>query len=242
MKYHRENYDIDKVCPLWADYQVVQLIKPNSTILEIGCATGYIGKFLKEKRNCKMYAVEIDKESAELAKPYYEKIIVGDVENDDTIKQIPDIRFDYILCMNVLEHLRNPKEVLVKLKKFIKPEDGYLVATIPNVAHWSIRLKLLFGNFDYGKGKGIFGSDHGIALLDETHLRFFTRKTMIEMFQYAGYEIVYWSFDPDKGIPKFHGLFLRIPGGWKFLKIFYSLWPNLFAGQFVFQLKLKKNE
>ncbi|MFH8039247.1 MAG: class I SAM-dependent methyltransferase, partial [Candidatus Aenigmatarchaeota archaeon] len=106
MKYHRENYDIDKICPLWADYQVVQLIKPNSTILEIGCATGYIGKFLKEKRNCKMYAVEIDKESAELAKPYYEKIIVGDVENDYTIKQIPDIRFDYILCMNVLEHLK----------------------------------------------------------------------------------------------------------------------------------------
>jgi 2-polyprenyl-3-methyl-5-hydroxy-6-metoxy-1,4-benzoquinol methylase len=48
MKYHRENYDIDKICPLWVDYQVVQLIKPGSKILEIGCATGYIGKFLKE--------------------------------------------------------------------------------------------------------------------------------------------------------------------------------------------------
>ncbi len=48
MKYHRQNYDIDKICPLWADYQVVQLITPGSTILEIGCATGYIGKFLKE--------------------------------------------------------------------------------------------------------------------------------------------------------------------------------------------------
>lgn len=50
MKYHRENYDLDKICPLWADYQVVQLINLCSTILEIGCATGYIGKFLKEKQ------------------------------------------------------------------------------------------------------------------------------------------------------------------------------------------------
>lgn len=64
-----------------------------------------------------MYAVEIDQELAELAKPYYEKIIVGDVENDDIMNQIPDIYFDYVLCMNVLEHLKNPKEVLVKLKK-----------------------------------------------------------------------------------------------------------------------------
>ncbi len=52
MKYHRENYDIDKICPLWVDCQVVQLIKPGSKILEIGCATGYIGKFLEETVKC----------------------------------------------------------------------------------------------------------------------------------------------------------------------------------------------
>jgi len=58
MKYHRENYDIEKICPLWADYQVVQLIKPNSVVLEIGFATGYIGKFLKEKRNCTIFFIQ----------------------------------------------------------------------------------------------------------------------------------------------------------------------------------------
>jgi len=236
MKYHRQNYDIDKICPLWADYQVVQLITPGSTILEIGCATGYIGKFLKEKRNCKMYAVEIDKEAAELARPYYEEIIVGDVEDEEILKQLPTKFFDYILCMNVLEHLKWPQKVLVNLKKFLK-DDGYLIACIPNVAHWSIRLKLLFGNFDYEKG--LFGSDHGIALLDKTHLRFFTLKTMKKMFLETGFKIEFISFDPDKGIPKLHGFFLRIPTGWKILKFFYSLWPTLFAGQFVFKLKLK---
>ena len=179
MKYHRQNYDIDKICPLWADYQVVQLITPGSTILEIGCATGYIGKFLKEKRNCKMYAVEIDKEAAELARPYYEEIIVGDVEDEEILKQLPTKFFDYILCMNVLEHLKWPQKVLVNLKKFLK-DDGYLIACIPNVAHWSIRLKLLFGNFDYEKG--VFRTDHGKGIMDETHLRFFTLKTMKKLF------------------------------------------------------------
>ena len=237
MKYHRENYDIDKICPLWTDYQVVQLIKPNSVILEIGCATGYIGKFLKEKRNCIMFAVEIDKEAAEIAKPYYEKIIIGDVENEDVLNQLSTINyqlFDYILCMSVLEHLRWPQKVLVNLKKFLKPEGSVIVA-IPNVAHWSIRLKLLFGDFEYGKG--LFGTDHGKGIMDETHLRFFTLKTMKKLISDAGYKIEYYSFDPDKGIPKFHGLLLRIPGGWKILKKIYSLSTSLFGFQFIFKIK-----
>jgi 2-polyprenyl-3-methyl-5-hydroxy-6-metoxy-1,4-benzoquinol methylase len=237
MKYYRENYDIDKICPLWVDYQVVQLIKPNSVILEIGCATGYIGKFLKEKRNCTMFAVEIDKEAAEVAKPYYEKIIIGDVEDEKILEELPPKFFDYILCMNVLEHLRWPQKVLAHLKKFLKPEGSVIVA-IPNVAHWSIRLKLLFGDFEYGKG--LFGTDHGIALLDETHLRFFTKKTMLKMFYDAGYKVVFCRFDPDKGIPKLHGLLLQLPYGWKLLKFIYSLWPTLFAGQFIFELKIRR--
>ena len=234
MKYHRENYDIDKICPLWADYQVVQLIKPGSTVLEIGCATGYIGKFLKEKMNCKMYGIEIDREAAEIARPYYEKIIIGDVENENILNQLSVQYFDYILCMNVLEHLKNPKDVLIKLKKFIKP-NGYLIATIPNIAHWAIRLKLLYGNFDYEKG--LFGTDHGKGIIDETHLRFFTLKTMKKLFLDTGYKIEYYSFDPDKGIPKFHGLLLRLSGGWKFLKRIYSILPTLFGFQFIFKVK-----
>ncbi len=241
LKYHRENYDIDKICPLWADYQVAQLIRPGSTILEIGCATGYIGKFLKEKRNCKMYGIEIDKEAAELAKPYYEKIIVGNIEDDNTLNQLtinykPSTinYFDYILCMNVLEHLKHPQKVLIKFKKLLKPE-GSVIVCLPNIAHWSIRLKLLFGNFDYEKG--VFGTDHGKGIMDETHLRFFTLETMKKLIISAEYKIEHISFDPDKGIPKFHGLFLRIPGGWKFLKKFYSLWPTLFGFQFIFKIK-----
>ncbi|MBU0952255.1 MAG: class I SAM-dependent methyltransferase [Elusimicrobia bacterium] len=233
MKYHRENYNISEICPLWADYQVVKLIEPGSSILEIGCATGYIGKYLKEKLNCKMFAVEIDKEAAKIASPYYEKIIIGDIEDENIFQQVYG-QFDYVLCMNVLEHLKNPEALLFKLKKIIK-NNGFLVAAIPNIANWTIRLKLLTGNFDYEKG--LFGTDHGKGIMDETHLRFFTLKTMKSLFSKTGYEIVRQSFDPDKGIPKFHGLLLRLPQGWKILNFFYSLNPKLFGLQFIFKLK-----
>jgi len=238
MKYYRKNYDIDKICPLWTDYQVIQMINPNSTVLEIGCASGYIGRYLKEKKNCTIYGVEIDKDYADLAKPYYEKIIVGDVENDNTLKQLTlnfeHLTFNFILCMNILEHLKNPQVFLTKLKKYLNPK-GYLIITLPNIAHWSIRFKLLFGNFDYEKG--LFGSDHGKGVMDETHLKFFTLKTMKNLITDAGYKIEHISFDPDKGIPKFHSLFLKIPRGWKFLKKFYSIFPTFFGFQFIFKVK-----
>ncbi|MFH2069951.1 MAG: class I SAM-dependent methyltransferase [Elusimicrobiota bacterium] len=224
MKYHRQNYDIDKICPLWTDYQVVKLVKPNSKVLEIGCATGYIGKYLKEKVNCESWGVEIDPDSAEMAKPYYQKILVGNIENEQILQQI-DRKFDFILCMNVLEHLVNPLGVLQKIKKFLAPA-GRVIITLPNIAHFSIRVRLLFGKFDY--------EDYGI--LDNTHLRFFTLKTAKEMIESSGLKIEHLSIDPDKGIPRFHGVFLRIPGGWKFLKKIYSLCPTLFGYQFIFVL------
>jgi hypothetical protein len=60
---------------------------------------------------------------------------------------------------------------------------------------------------------------------------------MKKLISDAGYKIEYYSFDPDKGISKFHGLLLRIPGGWKILKKIYSLSPSLFGFQFIFKIK-----
>ena len=231
MKYDRKNYDIDKICPLSGDYKVIKLVKPGSTILEIGCATGYIGKFLKERMNCKLFGIEIDEKAAKIAEPYYEEIIIGDVEDENLLKDI-NIKFDYILCMSVLEHLKDPKKILIRLKQFIK-ENGRVIIIIPNVAYWAIRLKLLFGNFDYEKG--ILGG-YGKGIMDETHLRFFTYKTAKKLINDAGYKVVYSSFDPDMGLPKFHGLLLRIPYGWKLLEKFYSINPKIFAFNFIFEI------
>lgn len=136
-----------------------------------------------------------------------------------------------ILCSNVLEHLMDPLEVLGRLQKLLQP-TGYFVIALPNVAHWSVRLKLLFGKFDYTKEGGI---------LDEDHLKFFTLKTAMELLQKAGLKIVEWSFDWDNGIPKFNGALLRIPKlGPAFLKWFYSLSPTFFGFQFIFKASPEK--
>ena len=227
LKYDRKDYAIDALDPHWADYQTVELIGRGKKILEIGCATGYFGKFLKEKRDCVLWGIEVQEKAAELARPHYEKILVGDVA--ELLESISE-RFDVILCSNVLEHLTDPLGTLLRLKKSLKT-DGCFVIALPNIAHWSIRLSLLFGRFDYTK----------IGILDDTHLKFFTLKNAKHLLREAGLRIDSWGFDWDKGIPKFNGLLSRIPVlGPAFLKFFYSLSPTLFGFQFIFKASVEK--
>ncbi|RMD49523.1 MAG: class I SAM-dependent methyltransferase, partial [Ignavibacteria bacterium] len=89
---------------------------------------------------------------------------------------LPANKFDLIMFADVLEHLIDPEYVLKELKNKLKP-GGEIIASIPNIRHWSIFRQLLEGNWNY--------AEHG--LLDKTHLRFFTRKTMISLFENAGY-------------------------------------------------------
>lgn len=226
VKYSRPDYDISLMDPHWADVQMVQLIGEGKKVLEIGCASGHFGKYLKGKAGCKVWAVEIDEKLAKLAEPYYEKILVGDVQNEKVIEQFVE-KFDVILCSNVLEHLSHPLKVLINLKNLLE-KDGYFVIALPNVAHWSVRLKLLFGKFDYTEA----------GVLDNAHLKFFTLKTAFELLEKSGLRVERWSFDWDNGIPKFNGLISRIPKiGPVFLKWFYSLRPALFGYQFILKAK-----
>lgn len=87
-------------------------------------------------------------------------------------------QFDVVLCGDILEHLTNPGAVLQKLKRRLA-STGYLVVSLPNVAHGSVRLSLLKGAFTYVKE----------GLLDATHLRFFTLDSIRELFNRNGFEI-----------------------------------------------------
>lgn len=225
--YDRQNYDIDQLDPHWADAQMAGMIGSGKKVLEIGCATGYVGKYLKEKRQCRVSGVELNPDAAAMARQHYEKVVIGDAAALQIYDQFSE-KFDVILCSNVLEHLTDPAATLARLKKLLAP-DGYFVIALPNIAHWSIRLKLLFGNFNYTEGGGI---------LDNTHLKFFTLKTAEQLLKNAGLKIERWSFDWDNGIPKFNGLLLRVPAvGPAVLKCFYSLRPSLFGFQFIFKAK-----
>ena len=156
----------------------LRLIAPGKTVLELGPATGRVTRVLSEQ-GCQVVAVERDGAMAPNLERYCSRVIVGDVERLSLEEVFGDQRFDVILAGDFLEHLAQPLELLRHLTKYLA-EDGYVVASIPNVAHGSVRLSLLIGKFEY----------KDIGILDRTHLRFFTLDTILRLFADAGFAIV----------------------------------------------------
>jgi 2-polyprenyl-3-methyl-5-hydroxy-6-metoxy-1,4-benzoquinol methylase len=146
-------------------------------VLEIGCAAGHVTRALRA-RGCRVTAVERDAGLAQVAKGYADTIIVADVEAPAFFEELQGQFFDVMLLGDVLEHLARPSELLGGLKEHLHP-SGWIVTSVPNVAHGSVRLALLLGEFKY--------RDWG--LLDATHLRFFTADSLADLFNVTGYEV-----------------------------------------------------
>jgi 2-polyprenyl-3-methyl-5-hydroxy-6-metoxy-1,4-benzoquinol methylase len=160
--------------------QLIKLTGRNKRVLEVGPATGYVTKVLQQ-RGCRVWCIENDAEAAEVAAEFSERMVVANVETVDFNSTFPEERFDVVTFGDVLEHLVDPMGVLMRVKDVLKP-GGCVVASVPNVAHASIRLSLLKGQFNYTE----------MGLLDRTHLRFFTRESLADLFFQAGYEVRDW--------------------------------------------------
>ncbi len=190
-----------------AHMKMLALVGAGKKVLEVGCGRGSVSERL-QKNGCAVTAIEINPDSAESAGKFCERVIVGDIE---TLRlDFKRGEFDVILFGDVLEHLRGPLAVLLKLKPFLGA-GGRIVVSVPNVANWKIRLKLLFGKFDYA-GQGI---------MDRTHLRFFTRKTILQLIGEAGFKVEKSDFVPSVPFHFLKPLIARVD-------------PNLFAFQFLF--------
>lgn len=163
--------------PRSSHYHLVEMTGFNRTVLEIGPATGYITRVLRD-RGCSVTCIEIDPEMAAKANQYCSRMIVGDIETLDLSQSLGAAKYDVVLLGDVLEHLKDPWKVLNRLKPFLRP-DGYTVVSLPNIAHGSVRLALLYGDFRY----------QPLGLLDQGHLRFFTFNTALELFHQAGYAV-----------------------------------------------------
>jgi 2-polyprenyl-3-methyl-5-hydroxy-6-metoxy-1,4-benzoquinol methylase len=156
----------------------LRLIAPGKTVLELGPSTGRVTRVLSE-RGCLVVAVERDGGMAPTLERYCSRVIVGDIERLSLEQVFGEQRFDVILAGDFLEHLAHPLELLHELKRYLS-EEGYVVASIPNIAHGSVRLSLLQGKFEY----------KDIGILDQTHLRFFTLESILGLFTDAGFAIV----------------------------------------------------
>jgi 2-polyprenyl-3-methyl-5-hydroxy-6-metoxy-1,4-benzoquinol methylase len=160
---------------------VVELVPEGARVLDVGCATGYLAEALVQRRASRVTGIEISPEAAEQAREHCERVIVGDVETLDLGAALGDEQFHVALFGDVLEHLRDPGKVLARIRPFVA-DRGSVVASIPNIAHGSVRLALLGGQFRY-RSQG---------LLDETHLHFFTHEGIQDLFEGAGYVVAEW--------------------------------------------------
>ncbi len=162
---------------------LLPLIPENAKkVIEVGCSDGGLARVYKAiNPNCDYIGIEIDPKTAELARTHCDSVLVLNIESADEslFKEAHDC--DCWIFGDVLEHLVDPWSTLARIRRVISP-DGIILACIPNMQHWSIQARLCAGDLRYER------SALG-GLLDITHLRWFTRTTMLMMFQETGFEV-----------------------------------------------------
>ena len=157
--------------------QLVELIPLSAqTVVEIGCGSGATGAlYLRRNPRARYVGLEITESYAALARTHLTECHVGNIETLDILQLTGGVAPDCIVFGDVLEHLQDPWALLKKLKLQLAPH-GCIAACVPNTGHWSVLANLLGGQWPY--------ADTG--LFDRTHLRFFTRQSLIALFQSAG--------------------------------------------------------
>jgi len=191
---------------------IANRIQPNSVVLDIGCAQGLIGEALSN--SCTMYGIELDKEAMEIAKKTNSYLEVYNFDiSDKKNKEYNaffnnNLKFDYIIFSDVLEHLLQPDEVLYKFSKKLKPK-GKILISLPNIAHYDVVNGLLNEKFNYSE----------MGILDNTHLRFFTKYSFAEYIKSLNDDEKYKDFKFD----------LEVIGRTIIKPYFYDQYPQLSA-------------
>ena len=212
----------DKASP-WSSHSLIAAylkhLPPQSKVLDVGTASGTLARMC-QNHSLRLFGVEPNPEWAGIASPLYEKIFIGSIQDaeDEFLAG-----YDAIVLGDVLEHLSSPEAALQELVRLQSPGTFFFIS-VPNIANIWVRLNLLIGKFDY--------ADRGI--LDRTHLRFFTRKTLVELLNRSGLEVL--SIKPTPiPLELVSDFFLSVPGRW-FHAVFAQLTsflPTLFGYQFV---------
>lgn len=158
--------------------QIVDLVGHNKRVLDVGCASGYLAAVLKE-HGCVVDGAEMDPGAAAEAAVHLERVVVGDLEAMDLRKEFDGRQYDVVVFGDVLEHLRDPLPTL-RQSRGLLARGGSVVVSVPNIAHGAIRLSLLRGEFTYRQ----------LGLLDNTHVRFFTRDNLELLMRQAGFVMV----------------------------------------------------
>ena len=157
-------------------------IAANSLVLDVGCGSGMLGRYLGINSHCVVDGADFDKEAIDLAAPFYRKAVVVNLEHESLLTTFSPGIYDFIVVADVIEHLINPAQLLQDLKLLIKPW-GTILFSVPNITHIAAGLELLLGKFSYSSN----------GLLDSTHVHFYSKEGLSEQLIKSG--IYPWEFD-----------------------------------------------
>ena len=155
-------------------------ISPGSRVLELGPFNGKLTFHLKNDLNCIIDIVELDEKAGSVAATFAERAMIGsekgNIEKYHWTEEFSDTKYDYIVMLDVLEHLIDTKKVITTIKSFLKPE-GKILFSVPNVAYNGLLMGLINDNFNYNE----------LGLLDDTHVRFFTYHSIEKLAKELGF-------------------------------------------------------
>ena len=209
---------------------ILQALMPECVrVLDVGCGTGSVAVIANYNKRNSVLGIEPDAARANVAASRGIDTTCGYLDPDFITKKGP---FDVVVLSDVLEHLASPDEMLNLAGSALKP-GGILLVSVPNVAHWSIRLNLLLGRFDY--------TDFGLC--DSTHLRWFTRRTIQALVATHGFEVLDTRYTAGTGLSVYYSRYFRfIPKQLRLgsIRECTRMFPTIFACQFVLKLRRRQ--
>lgn len=179
-KYHLDNlFDPRRAHLDDAHSILMRLIPRESRVLELGCASGYLSGYMKQALACRVTGLEADPDATRIAAGRCSEVHTVDLDDPGALDAAwGSAPYDVLLAAAVLEHLKYPERLLTQARDLLAP-GARVIVSLPNVAHWGMRLRLLRGRFDY--------TDYGI--MDRTHLHLYTLKTGRALLENQGYPV-----------------------------------------------------
>jgi methionine biosynthesis protein MetW len=182
-------YDCHEDAPQEVSRMLAELVPIGSRVLDVGCGTGALSCIIADTRNAKIIGIEPNSDRAAAARA--RGLEVHEEPFTSAALQMLE-RFDVIVFADVLEHVAHPGDFLQLAHRALLP-GGRVIASVPNVAHWSVRLDLLRGRFDY----------QPVGIRDATHLRWFTAETIRLLFESNGLRVVSLEHTANVTLPEY---------------------------------------
>lgn len=192
--------------------RVLEELAACATVLDVGCWSGYSGRRLLDLGVGAVDGIEPVPEMADRAKASGYRRVYGE-RLERVMDEIAPASYDGIVLFDIIEHLEDPWGALAAARRWLRP-SGKIALSVPNVAFWSVRKELLLGRFQYAQS----------GILDRTHLRFFTLRTLSDALAEADLEA---TLRTATGAPL---PLLRLAGAGECAA---KRWPSLFGVQFV---------